>query len=219
MSTTRRTILSGALAAPFLVNAAGTAAGTTQDARWGTVSDGYVDLWLTSQAQRQLDLWQATATPIAPATALTDGGRKGVRFPIRSGTGELWLNDLSQTHGTGLLDGGMIIRTLTGQFEITQLQPAIENGQASGTYQLNSVEGSGQSLLRYDAATGRLLADPVPAGHPLKVRIEEVPVYPTPESLEALRTAVGTAVGTLPFDLNTVVAHATADFVYTPPQS
>jgi hypothetical protein len=202
------------LAAPFLVNAAGTAAGATQDATWGTVSDGYVDLWPTSRSQRQLDLWRATMTPIAPATALTDGSRKGVRFPIRSGTGALPLNNLSQTQGTGLLDGGMMIRTLTGQFKIAKLQPAIENGQTSGTYQLNSVESSGQSLLRYDAGAGRLLAEPAPAGQPLNVRIEDVPVYPTPESLEALRSAVGAS----PFNLNTIVAHATAEFVYIPPQ-
>lgn len=214
MSTTRRTILGGALAAPFLAYSAGTASGASPNATWGTVSGGHVDIWWTSQAQRQLDLSQATVTPIAPATALRDGTRRGVRFPIRSGTGPLSLDDLSQAQGTGLLDGGLVIRTLTGQFEITQLQPAVDSGVASGTYHVNGVEGSGQSLLRYDAAAGRLLADPVRAGQPLPIRLEDVPVYATPESLEAFTSAYGPP----PFDLHTPVAHASGETVYTPPQ-
>jgi hypothetical protein len=207
------------LAAPFLASFTGTASGETQDATWGTLSEGYVDIWLTPQSKRQLDLYQATVTPIAPATMLTDGDRVGVRFPARSGTGALSLDNLPRSRGTGLADGGLAIQAPMGRFELTQLQPTLGDELASGRCLVNGVESGGESLLRYDLGAGRLLADPVPAGQPLKVRVEEVPVYPTPEALEAFKTAVGTPpLGAPVFTLDTVVAHVTAEGVYVPPQ-
>lgn len=215
------------MAAPFLAYSAGTASGVTPDATWGTASEGYVDLWLTPEARGQLEKFQAAMTPIAPATSLTDGDRVGVRFPIRSGTGALSLNNLPRSQGTGLLAGGLVIQGPTGRFEITQLHPTVDNELASGRCMVNGVESGGESLVRCDAGSGRLLADPVPQGQPLKVRIEEVSMYPTPQSLEAFRSAFGAmpsglggmpSLGELPVSLDTVLAHATAEFVYVPPQ-
>jgi hypothetical protein len=216
MSTTRRTILSGALAAPFLAQFAGTAAGETTDETLGTVSGRWLEIRWTPQAKAQMDLFGATVEPIAPATWATDGGgrRVGLRFPIRSGTGDPSLYNRQAAHGSGQGEGGVVVRHLVSRFELTELRPTMADEVVSGAYKVNGVESNGQSLLRCDLSQGRVLAAPVPAGQPQTIQVEDVPVYATPESLEALTTALGP----LALSTDTVLGHARSELVYTPPQ-
>ncbi|MBV8930969.1 MAG: hypothetical protein JOZ47_10770 [Kutzneria sp.] len=220
MSVTRRTVLSGALggalAAPFLAQFGGTAFGATPNATWGTVSSGWVELRYSSEALAQFDHLHAVVEHIAPATAITENGTTvGARFPIHSATGNPALTNLPQAEGNALLDGGVMVRAPMGQFTFTQLRPTLDNELASCTYTVNGVESSGQSLLRCGASQGRLLAHPVPAGQPLSIRIERVPVYPTTESLAAFASAFGTPT----FTVDTVLAYLTAEAVYNPPRA
>ena len=216
MSTTRRTILGGALAAPFLTRFAGTAAGETTDQTLGTVTGGWVEVRWTPQAKEQLDLFGATVEPLAPATWATgdDGGKAGVRFPIVSGRGDPSPDDRQAARGSGRCAGGMVVRTMLTRLEITDLQPTLADEVVSGRYKVNGIESGSQSLLRCDSAQGRLLAAPVPAGRPQTVRIEGVTVHATPESLDAATTALGV----LPLSTDTVIGYARGLLVYTPPR-
>jgi hypothetical protein len=180
----------------------------------GTISGEWVELWWTPKTRKQLDLFSAEVMPVAPATSVTDNGRNGVHFPVRSGAGALSLTELSQARGSGQADGGLVVRTGMWRFEVARLRASLENQLVSGEYTLNGVESGGQSLLRCDSSQGRLVADPVPAGEPLTIRVEDVPLYATPELLEALETALGTS----PFGAKDVLAEARATFVYAPPQ-
>jgi hypothetical protein len=229
VTTTRRTILSGALAAPFLVHLPGTASATTEKT-WGTASDAWVEIRWSPNAYAQLARYSATLKPIAPATWVVDRGKRvGVRFPVRSGTGDPSLHDPRLARGTGELDGGLLIRTPTRQVEFAGVRPTLEHEVMSGMCTVNGVENSRQALLRCDSSRGRLLATPVPAGQPLPVRIENVPVYPTPETLEAITSALHTSPlrldngeridldAALPLGVDTIVGYATAEAVYHPP--
>jgi hypothetical protein len=214
MSTTRRTVLGGALTAPLLAHFTGTASGDTQDASYGRISRGSLEFYWSPQTQAQLDLHGVTVTAVAPARFVTNKGRRGVLFPIRSATGDPALSNVPQARGSGEVDGGMVARTPTGKFEFTQMQCTLEDELIFGKCLVNGIESARQSLLRCDSGQGRLLAAPVPPGQPLTVRIEEVPVYPTPESLEAFTTAFGTS----PFTPKTVLGHGTIEAEYIPPR-
>jgi hypothetical protein len=214
MSTTRRTVLGGALTAPLLAHLTGTASGDTQDATYGHVSRGALEFYWSPQTQTHLGLLGATVTAVAPARFVTNKGRKGILFPIRSGTGDPALSNPPQARGSGEADGGLVARTSTGKFEFTRMQCTLEDELISGKCLVNGVESARQSLLRCDSSKGRLLAAPVPPGQPLTVRIEEVPVYPTTESLEAFTTAFGTS----PFTPDTILGHATIEAEYIPPR-
>lgn len=217
MSMTRRTILGGALAAPFLFQLAGIAPAEGADETLGTVSGGWMEIRWTPQAKAQLDLFSATIEPIAPATWATDetGNRAGLRFPVASGTGDPSLSSPQAAHSSSRCEGGMVVRNPTIRFEITDLRPALADQVVSGAYKVNGVESGGESLLRCDLAQGRLLADPVPAGQPQTIRLEGVPLYFTPESLEALTTALGA----LTIGPGTIVGYAGSEIVYAPPRS
>ena len=216
MSTTRRTILGGALAAPFLAQFAGTAAGEVADATLGTVSGGWLEIRWTPQAKSQMDLLSVSVEPIAPATWVTDdaGRRMGIRFPGRSGTGDPSVNHWQAAHGDGHADGGVVVRSLTNRFEITDLRPTLDDGVVSAAYKINGVENSSQSLMHGDMSQGRFLADPVPPGQPQTIRVEDVPVYATPESLDAAMTALGSLL----IGPDTVLGHARGEVLYTPPR-
>lgn len=216
MSTTRRTILGGVLAAPFLAQFPGTASGETAEETLGTISGRWVEFRWSPQAKKQMDLFGATVKPIAPATWVTDdnGRRTGVRFPVRSGTGDPSFENRQAAHGSGQADGGLVVQAPAGRFEVTEPRATLEGEVVSGTCKVNGVESAGESLVRCGSAQGRLLADPVRSGQPQTIRIEDVPVYATAEALEALTTAVGP----LPFDTETVLGYASSEVVYTPPQ-
>jgi hypothetical protein len=61
---------------------------------------------------------------------------------------------------------------------------------------------------------GKLSTDKVPVGKPLKVRLSEVPLYATPEMLEAYTATFGTS----PFSADTVLGYVTVAGTYTPPK-
>lgn len=203
------------MAAPFLAQFAGTASGETLDPTWGTVSSGWAEVRWTPEAKAQLDKFNATMEPIAPATWVKDGGRNvGIRFPAHSATGDPSLDDVRNAQGRGQLDGGVRLRTLSGQFEFNQARPELASQLFSGTCSVNGVEYGGQSLVRCDVDQARVLADPVPAGQPLTIRVADVPLRLTAESREAIISALGQAI----FDVDTVLGHASGEAVYTPPQ-
>lgn len=81
MSTTRRMVLSAALATPLLAQFTGTASGATADDRWGTVSDGWVEVRWTAQAQAQLDRFEAVVEAVAPAQLVKDSAVRRFASP------------------------------------------------------------------------------------------------------------------------------------------
>lgn len=137
-----------------------------------------------------------------------------MRFPIRSGTGEPSLSNPEQARGSGEVDGGVVVRTLTGQYTVTHLRPALDSELVSATYEVNGVESSGQSLLRCGSDGRTIIADPVPAGQPQTIRVENVPLRQTQKALEAFTEALGKP----PLGLDTILGRATAEAVYNPPQ-
>ncbi|MFJ2196701.1 hypothetical protein [Streptomyces violaceusniger] len=213
MSATRRTVLGTALAGPLLGHLAGTAAGADKNDRFGTISEGWVEVRWTPQAQAQLDRFQATVQAIAPARLIEDKAGTAIRFPVRTATGDPALTNLPKAQGSDRLDGGVVVRTPMGEFRVTELESVLESGQTSGRCAVNGAQTSMQSLFICGAGEGRLVAQPVPAGQPLKVRISDVPLRPTPESLSAFTTAFGAPAVTT----DTVMAYVTGEGVYTPP--
>ncbi|MGV4989122.1 hypothetical protein ACVB8X_43065 [Streptomyces sp. NRAIS4] len=215
MSTTRRSMLSAALTAPLLAQFTGTASGATADGTLGTLSDGWVEARWTPQAQEQLDRLHAVVEAVAPAQLVKDARGSAVRFPVRSSQGDPSLVNPPKAHGAGMLDGGLTVRTATGTFQVTDISGLLQDGLAAGKCAVNGVDVAHGSVFRCDLAEGLLTTDSAPLGQPMKVRLAEVPLRPTPESVQAFAAALGAPT----FTVDTVLAYVTAEGVYTPPKA
>ncbi|MFJ2442910.1 MULTISPECIES: hypothetical protein [unclassified Streptomyces] len=213
MSATRRNVLGAALAAPLLAQFTGTASAAEAE-KYGTVSDGWIEVRWTREVQAELDRLGAEVEAVAPARLVRDSRGTAVRFPVRTGNGEPSLTNLPKAEGGGALDGGVAVRTPLGTARFLDLRSVLEDGLASGRCVVNGVEVGHPSALRCGLAEALLTTDTVPLGKPLKVRINEVPLRPTPEALE-MYTAT---FGAVPFTADTVLGYATAEGVYTPPK-
>ncbi|MFG2626432.1 hypothetical protein [Streptomyces sp. NPDC048473] len=214
MSTNRRTVLGAALAAPLLAQFTGTASAAA-DEKWGTISEGWVEVRWTEQVQAELDRLGAVVEAVAPAELIKDHSGSAVRFPVRSGKGDPSLKSLPKAEGDGVLDGGIAVRTPAGNARVVSLQSALKDGLASGKCVVNGVDIGHRSVFRCVLSEGLLTTGNVPVGQPLKVRINKVPLHATPELLEVYAATFGRPV----FTADTVLAHVTAEGVYTPPKS
>ncbi|MEV8396023.1 MULTISPECIES: hypothetical protein [unclassified Streptomyces] len=212
MSATRRSVLGAALAGPMLAQFMGTASAAAED-KWGTVSDGWVEVRWTEQAQAEMDRLGAVVEAVAPAQLVKDSRGAAIRFPVRSGKGDPSLKRLSNAKGDGALEGGIAVRTPTSNFQITDLQSVLRDEWASGKATVNGFEVGHSKMFRWDVDKSKLSTESVPAGRPLKVRLSEVPLHPTPELLETYSASFGPPA----FTPDTVVAYLTAEGVYTPP--
>lgn len=106
----------------------------------GTVSEGWVEVRWTEQAQALLDRFQAAVEAVAPAQLVQDAQGWAIRFPVRSGQGDLSAADPPKAHGDGRLDGGADIRTSDGNVRVTGLGGALQDGPASGKCVVNGVD-------------------------------------------------------------------------------
>ncbi|QLJ02475.1 hypothetical protein HZZ00_16530 [Streptomyces sp. NEAU-sy36] len=216
MSASRRSVLGAAMAAPLLAQFTGTAsADTAEPGALGTVSDGWIEVRWTEQAQALLDRFQAVVEPVAPARLVQDAKGKAIRFPVRSGAGDPALTDPAQAHGDARLDGGVQIRTPEGTVRVTDVEGALRDGLASGKGVVNGFEVAHRAVARPEWHEGVLRTESVPLGRPMRVRITDVPLRPTPEMVETF----GTAFGEAGFTTATVLGHVTAEGVYTPPKA
>ncbi|QMU70484.1 hypothetical protein [Streptacidiphilus sp. P02-A3a] len=217
MSTSRRVVLSAAVAAPLLAQFTGarTASASTASADWGTVSSGWVEVRWTAQAQAQLDRFGAVIEAVAPAELVRDAEGSALRFPVRSGTGDPSLGNLPQAQGDGTLDGGVAVRTADGVFQVTDLHSALQDSVASGTCTVNGVEVGHQAVAHCGLAEGLLTADGVRLGQPVQVQLSEVPLRATPQLLAAYTATFGEPA----FNTDTVLAYVTAQGLYTPPKA
>lgn len=213
MSTTRRTVLGAAAAASLLAQFTGTASAAADD-KWGTVTGGWAEVRWTGQVQAELDRLGAVVEAVAPARLVRDSRGPAVRFPVGSGKGDPSLRHLPEAAGSGVLEGGIAVRTPTGGFRIVNPESVLRDGVASGKCTVNGVEIGHRSVFRCGLAEGLLTTDGAPAGRPLTVRIGEVPLRSTPELLEVYTATFGTPV----FTADTVLAYVTAEGVYTPPK-
>ncbi|MET8543242.1 hypothetical protein ABZW03_21720 [Kitasatospora sp. NPDC004799] len=218
MSTTRRTLLGAALATPLLGWLTGSAAGAVDDdgdrsGRLGTLSDGWVEVHWTPAAQAQLDRFHATVDVVAPARLVPDEWGPAVRLPIRSAQGDPSLANLPKAHGDGTLEGGVCVRTSQGDYRVVNLAGAIRDGLASGRCEVGGAEMGHRSAFHCGLAEGKLTAQPVPAGQPMKVRLSGVPLRPTQEAVDAYTANYGAH----PVTVDTVLAYVTAEGTYTPP--
>lgn len=214
MSETRQMILGGALTAPFLTYFTSRPSGTPQHHNWGTVANGWVEIRWTPAAQALFDQFQATIAVIAPVELFNDEGGAGVRFPVRSGTDDPSRANSPQAQDNGLLDGGLVLRTPTGEVRVSELRPVLRDELVSGTCTVNGFQVSVQPMLHCSLEEGRLVAEPAPLGQPLTVRLTGVPARPTREAVDAFAPALGTTT----LSPDTVLAHVTAEAEYTPPR-
>ena len=217
MSTSRRVVLSAAVAAPLLTQfaGAGTASAATAGSGLGTVSSGWVEVRWTAQAQAQLDRFGAVVEAVAPAELVQDSAGSALRFPVRSGTGDPSLANLPAARGDGVLDGGVSVRTPNGSFQLSALESVLQDGVASGKCVVNGVDVGHQAVVRCGLAEGLLTADGVRLGQPVQVQLSEVPLRATPQLLAAYTATFGKPA----FDTDTVLAYVTAQGVYNPPKS
>ncbi|MFJ6618646.1 hypothetical protein ACIQOW_13855 [Kitasatospora sp. NPDC091335] len=221
MSTTRRMLLGAALIAPLLGRFTGTAAGavdggtgsTGSTGRLGTLSDGWVELRWTPEAQTQLDRFQAMVEAVAPARLVLGEHGMSVRLPIQAAQGDPSLADPPKAYGDGALDGGVSVRTSQGVYRVVDLVGAIKDGLGSGRCEVSGAEMGHRSAFRCGLTEGKLTAAPVPAGQPMKVRLSEAPLRPTQEAVDAYTTSFGAH----PVTVDTVLAYVTAEGTYTPP--
>ncbi|TWV32551.1 hypothetical protein FRZ03_33210 [Streptomyces misionensis] len=213
MSATRRSVLGAAMAAPLLAQFTGTAAADT--AGLGTVSDGWIEVRWTERAQALLDRFQAVVEPVAPARLVEDAKGKAIRFPVRSGQGDPALADPQRAHGDARLGGGVQVRTPDATVRVTDLEGVLRDGLASGKAVANGVEVGHRAVVRPEWHEGVLRTESVPLGEPMRVRIADVPLRPTPEMVEAFAGTFGKA----DFTTATVLGHVTAEGVYTPPKA
>jgi hypothetical protein len=213
MSTTRRTVLGAAAAAPLLAQFTGTASAAS-DGKWGTVSDGWAEVRWTGQVRAELDRLGAVVEAVAPARLVRGSRGAAVRFPVRFGKGDPSLRHLPEAGGSGALEGGIAVRTPAGGFRVVNPESFLRDGVVSGKCTVNGVEVGHHSVFRCGLAEGLLTTGRAPVGQPLTVRIGEVPLRPTPELLEGYTATFGTPV----FTADTVLAYVTAEGVYTPPK-
>lgn len=213
MSTTRRGALGAALAAPLLTRFTGTASADAAPGKLGTISEGWVEVRLTQEAQALLDRFGARVDAVAPARLVSDARGPAVRFPVRSGTGDASLADLPKAQGDGALDGGIAIHTAGGTFQLTGLQGDLQGELASGKCMVNGIDAAYGSAVHCALGDGVLTTENVQPGEPMKVRLEGVPLHATPEVLN-MYTAV---FGAPEFAATTALAHLTAEGVYHPP--
>ncbi|WP_129842649.1 hypothetical protein [Streptomyces sp. RFCAC02] len=213
MSAKRRTVLGAAMATPLLARFAGTASGAAADDTWGTVSDGWVEIRWTAEAQAELNRLGAVVEATAPALLITDSGDPGVRFPVRSGSGDPSLTDLPAARGEGALDGGLTVRARNGVLRVESLESVLRDGVASGTCVVNGVDVGHRALFRCGLADGVLSTENVPVGSPMRVRVGEVPLHATQELLDAYTESFGAPLVTA----DTLLARVTAEGLYTPP--
>jgi hypothetical protein len=212
MSATRRNVLGAALASPLLAQFAGTA--SAADEKYGTVSDGWVEVRWSKPVQAELDRMGAVVEAVAPAEMVKSSGGPAVRFPVRSGKGNPSLTKLPEAKGSGTLDGGVSVRAPLGNVRLTDLESALKDELASGKCEVNGLTVEHPLVLRCGVDKGKLSTDKVPVGQPLKVRLSEVPLYATPEMLKAYTATFGPP----PFSADTVLGYVTAAGTYTPPK-
>lgn len=218
MSTTRRGALGAALTAPllatFMTGTSEASADAAPGDKLGTISDGWVEVRWTQQAQSQLDHFGAAIAAVAPASMVTDARGTVLRFPIRSGAGDPSVTDLPKAQGVGTLDGGIEVRTASGTFRLTDLSSELRGETAAGKGKLNGVNAGHDSVVRCGLAEGVLTAESMPPGKSLKLRLADVPLRPTPELMEVYAAVLGAPTA---FTADTVLAHLTAEGVYHPP--
>ncbi|MFD9425596.1 MULTISPECIES: hypothetical protein [unclassified Streptomyces] len=212
MSATRRNVLGAALAAPLLAQFTGTA--SAADEKYGTVSEGWVEVRWSEPVQAELDRLGAVVEAVAPAEMVRSSGGPALRFPVRSGEGNPSLTELPRAKGSGALDGGVSVRTPLGNVRLTDLESALKDGLASGKCEVNGLTVEHPLALRCGVDEGKLSTDEVPVGRPLKVRLSEVPLYATPEMLKAYTATFGTS----PFSADSVLGYVTVAGTYTPPK-
>jgi len=213
MSTTRRGALGAAIAAPLLTRFTGTASADAAPDAFGRISDGWVEVRWTRQAQAQLDRFGAVVEAVSPARLVTDAHGSAVRFPVRTGAGDPSLADLPKAQGDGALSGGIAIRTAGGTFQLTDLRSDLDGETASAKVLVNGIETTHGSAVRCGLAEGALTTETVRPGQPMKVRLADVPLRLTPE----LVTMYTAAFGAPDFTADTVLAQLTAEGTYHPP--
>ncbi|MFD8378250.1 hypothetical protein ACFV2X_06710 [Streptomyces sp. NPDC059679] len=218
MSAKRRSVLGAAMAAPLLAQFTGAASATAAPGTLGTVSEGWAEVRWTEQAQALLDRFQAVVEAVAPAQLVQDAQGRAIRFPVRSGQGDPSADDPSKAHGDRRLDGGVDIRTPDGNVRVTGLAGVLRDGPASGKCVVNGADLGHQAVVRPGLDKGVLKAESVPLGKPMKVRMTDVPLRPTPELVETFSNTFSNTFGDADFTTDTVLAHVTAEGVYTPPK-
>ncbi|WP_064456667.1 hypothetical protein [Streptomyces hygroscopicus] len=213
MSAKRRSVLGVAMAAPLLAQFTG-ASEAAASGTLGTVSEGWVEVRWTSQAQALLDRFQAEVEAVAPAQLVQDAQGRGIRFPVRSGEGDPSPANPPKARGGARLEGGVQVRTPDATVRLTGLEGLLQDGLASGKCVVNGVDVGHHAMVRPGLDKGVLRTESVPLGKPMKIRLTAVPLRPTPELVDTFTSSLGQAGVTT----DTVLAHVTAEGVYTPPK-
>lgn len=215
MDTTRRAMLGGALAASFLAAGATSATAAATPAQMGTVSDGWVEVWWTPEAEQQMERASVTVRAIEPTELVRDQDRPGLRFPVRAAQGDPSLTDPVSAEGEGVLEGGLVLQAPSGEISLMEMSGVLQGESVWGTYALNGVDTGMSSVFTTRIAEAKIGLVPGPAGQAVDITVSQVPLLPTAEFLEVFTRAFGTPI----FTVDTVIAHVTAEGRYTPPRS
>ncbi|MCE7079543.1 hypothetical protein [Streptomyces sp. ST2-7A] len=213
MGTTRRNVLGATAAVPLLARFAETASAADGD-RYGRVSDGWVEVRWAPLVREELDRLGAVVRAVAPARLVEDAHGSAIRFPVNPVKGDPSPESPQRARGDGGLQGGVAVRTPIGNLRLTHLTGVLEDGLASGRCTINGLEVEHHPAFRCGLTEGRLITEPTRDGGVMRVRMVEVPLRPTAEALEVYTATFGAPALTV----DTVLAHVTAEGLYTPPR-
>ncbi|RKT54182.1 hypothetical protein [Saccharothrix australiensis] len=211
MTIKRRVFLAGALAAPLFgqLQAQASALGRSVV----TLEEGWVRIDWTDAALARLEQFGGTPFAVAPARMVGDPARHSVRLPLRSA-----LVDGAFTDGQGEVDGGFGVRTDEHRVVLEAITRESGDPRAHGERTVDGRAYPKAPVSTGDVGEGRVVVQPgLPAapslpGRPTVVRVSDIPVRPTRETLEVFEDVLGDPV----FTLGTVIAHVSGEGSYRP---
>ncbi|WP_146771984.1 hypothetical protein [Lentzea atacamensis] len=206
------------MTSPLLAHAAMAPAAADASTTIGVGEGGWIEIVWAPQAQAEMDQRGATVEAIAPAELIERNGGRGIRFPVRSAQGDPSLSNPAHTQGTGVADGGLILRVASTEVRVTRLAGDVRDEQISGRYMVNDVDAGMQPVFRWRATEGDLAVVPGAPGKPVELKISDLPVRLTSEMLD-LWTTSARSYGLPSLSADTVVAHVTAQGRFVPPTS
>jgi hypothetical protein len=95
----------------------------------GAGRDGWVEVWWAPEVHARWRQLGAETEAIAPAELLERAGRRGLRYEVNSAQGDPSLADPARARGHGIVDGGFVVRSASGEVRITELEGVLRESR------------------------------------------------------------------------------------------